>query len=351
MNKYSSDISEGYLQYSWGKIYSGARKFLFTQSYCMQRYQRVGLAGASSMLCFFSFSCVAKEMQTEKNTDETTVEEGPSAFSGTVDIVHQGLDRSYGLYIPEGIQSDASLVVVMHGYSSSAQAIEDYSGFNELADREGFAVVYPQGTTDDSGYNFFNVGYGFHEDVTVDDVSFVSALVTGLQQEYGFSTDNVFATGMSNGGEMSYVLACDASDLFAAIAPVAGTMMEDKYNSCQPAKALPVFEIHGTSDSVSWYNGDLDDVDGWGAYVGIDSIISLWSGFNELSEVETSEIADIDPADGSTIVFERHYSSDKVNEVWLYKVQEGEHDWPGAYGNMDIESAEEIWQFFSGYVR
>ena len=89
----------------------------------------------------------------------------------------------------------------------------------------------------------FNVGYGFHEDVTVDDVSFVSALVTGLQQEYGFSTDNVFATGMSNGGEMSYVLACDASDLFAAIAPVAGTMMEDKYNSCQPAKALPVFEI------------------------------------------------------------------------------------------------------------
>ncbi|GIR57048.1 MAG: hypothetical protein CM15mP64_4600 [Candidatus Neomarinimicrobiota bacterium] len=74
---------------------------------------------------------------------------------------------------------------------------------------------------------------------------------------------------MSNGGEMSYLLACEFPNYFRAVAPVAGTMMESWYNTCNPEYPTPIFEIHGTNDNVTWWDGDPQDLGGWGPYVGI----------------------------------------------------------------------------------
>ena len=174
-----------------------------------------------------------------------------------------GFEREYYLYVPESIQPEAPLVFVFHGYTGSAAGIMDYSGFNAIADENGFAVCYPQGLTDNYGNTFFNVGYSFHWNETVDDVGFAISLASYLQSHYDLSHINTFSTGMSNGGDLSYLLACDASTTFRAVGPVAGIMMEWIYDSCDPENPMPILEIHGTNDNISWWDGDLDDEDGW----------------------------------------------------------------------------------------
>ena len=258
-----------------------------------------------------------------------------------------GLQREYLLYTPENLPNNAPLVFVLHGYTGSAQDIMAYSGMNEVAEENGFAVCYPQGTTDQYDNAFFNVDYAFQNNPTVDDVGFIVALAEYLQNTHQLSSANTFSTGMSNGGDMSYRLACEASATFRAIAPVAGLIMQDIYESCNPENPVAVFETHGTEDDVSWYEGDLFNEDGWGAYLDIPSTIDFFVNQNNLSDVEFSELPDLDPNDGSTIESYIYTSPNSNNEVWLYKVINGGHDWPGSWGNMDVNISEEIWKFFS----
>ena len=257
--------------------------------------------------------------------------------------------RDYYLYLPSSIQDNAPLVFVLHGYSGSAFGIMGYSFMNQIASEYGFAVCYPQGLSDQSGYNFWNVGYSFHQNQTVDDVAFLSSLANYLQNEYSLSTENTFSTGMSNGGDMSYMLACQANDIFRAIAPVAGTMMEDIYNTCDNTP-VPVLEIHGTNDNVTLWNGDMQNNDGWGAYYGTEEGIDFWVQTNGCINSENVLLPNISTNDGSYIINHRYYNCIDNAEVWLYEVVNGGHDWPGSFGNMDIVSSEEIWNFFSQFI-
>ena len=260
-----------------------------------------------------------------------------------------GFEREYYLYVPESIQSEAPLVFVFHGYTGSAAGIMDYSGFNAIADENGFAVCYPQGLTDNYGNTFFNVGYSFHWNETVDDVGFAISLASYLQSHYDLSHINTFSTGMSNGGDLSYLLACDASTTFRAVGPVAGIMMEWIYDSCDPENPMPILEIHGTNDNISWWDGDLEDEDGWGPYIGVDIAIQFWSEENNCTVTVLDTLADINTSDGSYVVSENYQSLSNNNEVWLYKVINGGHDWPGVWGNMDINASELVWSFFNDF--
>ena len=259
-----------------------------------------------------------------------------------------GQERQYYLYLPDGISDDAPLVFVLHGYSGDALGIMNYSGMNQVADDNGFAVCYPQGLSDDWDYNFWNVGYDWHEYETVDDVEFLTELAEYLRGEYDLSRDHVFSTGMSNGGDMSYLLACEASEIFRAIAPVAGCMMTWIYDSCDPIDPIPVFEIHGTDDDVTWWEG-ADEIfnDGWGPWESVDTTFNFWIQLNGCTDFTMDTLPDINTSDGSYVISHKNTNGVNNNEVWLYEVVNGGHDWPGAYGNMDINSSEEIWSFFS----
>jgi polyhydroxybutyrate depolymerase len=300
------------------------------------------------ILCVFLFS--QNSFSTEKNT-----------------IKHQGLERTYFVHVPDKINEDTSLVVVIHGYTSSAENIMFYSGMNALADRNNFIALYPQGTIDNQGNTFFNVGYSFHSESEVDDVSFIEMLVLDLQDNYGLNPKNTFATGMSNGGDMSYLLACKKSSLFSAVAPVAGSMMKSTLDSCKPEKNIPIFEIHGTQDKVTLFEGDLEDKDGWGAYYDITSTIKFWVEKHQLNQKEVITLEDKDTSDGSSVIFERYFTKDHKNEVWFYRIEGGQHTWPGwktdikwwknplywyylPVGNNDINTSEEVWSFFENYL-
>ena len=82
----------------------------------------------------------------------------------------------------------------------------------------------------------------------------------------------------------------------------------------------------------------------------LNDTIAFWVSHNGLSESEVTDIADIDASDGSTVRYHRYYSSSTSTEVWLYEVLDGGHDWPGAFGNQDIDSSKLAWEFFSKYV-
>ena len=248
---------------------------------------------------------------------------------------HQNLIREYYLYEPLTIQENPPLVFVLHGFTGTALGISSYSGINALADEYGFVACYPQGTSDQNGNNFWNVGYNFHQNQNVNDVSFITSLAEYLQNEYDYDANNTFVTGMSNGGEMSYMLACETEDIFKAIAPVAGTMFGSSWTDCAPA-SMPVFEIHGTNDGVTLWDGNLTDTY-WGPYPGIENVIDFWVEENSCISNENVFLGNINT------IKHRYFDCVDNVEVWLYEVVNGTHDWPGY-------SASAIWEFFSIYI-
>jgi polyhydroxybutyrate depolymerase len=262
-------------------------------------------------------------------------------------ILHNGISRDYILYIPENLPTNAPLVVVSHGYTSSAKTMMSYSGMNKVADEEKFLVVYPQGTKDQRGNNFFNVGYEFHAASKVDDLGFIKALVTKLTDDYQVNPNHIFATGMSNGGDLSYFLACYASDMFQAVAPIAGTMMQTTMETCKPQKGMPIFAVHGKADEVTYFDGDMANRDKWGPYPGIPAVIEHWVDVNA---VEISKQVDLDNITNFTVSnealsFDRYLSETSDHEVWLY-IHSGGHDW----SLKELDTSSEIWSFFTRYI-
>jgi len=255
-------------------------------------------------------------------------------------------NRDYIYYHASSAPPNCPLVLVCHGYGGSAQEIMDYSEFNALAEEFGFAVCYPQGTEDGSNTTFFNVGYDFQNNQTVDDVAFVVDLIASLQASNSLSSQDVFCTGMSNGGNFSYMLACQASETFKGVAPIAGMIMQDIMDSCNPVNEVSILEIHGTQDNVTPFQGDPNNNDGWGAYPSIPNTIDFFTNLFGLTALNSSTFPDIDPTDNSTVDSDKYIQFASCTQVWLYTVNGGGHDWPGAWGNMDISASREAWLFF-----
>ena len=280
-------------------------------------------------------------------------------------IIHEGIEREYILHVPENLNNDSSIVFVIHGYTGSAEGIAAYSGMNSIAEREGFIAVYPQGTIDSYGNAFFNVSYGFNDESTINDVSFIRELVKSISHEFNLKRKKAFATGMSNGGEMSYLLACTSSDLFKAVAPVAGVLMKGLKDSCELNSPVPVFEIHGTADKISLFEGDLNNEEGWGAYYDLPSTIDFFAERYQLVNKTVKQITSKESGADYDIFFERHWTNDLEEEVWMYRIEGGRHVWPGSKfkwwddplarlyfgsGNEDINASEEVWAFFKKYL-
>ena len=268
-----------------------------------------------------------------------------------------GETRQYILHRPDGLQENSPLVFVLHGLGGSASGIREYSRMDKVADENGFAVCYPQGTggSEDTKYtkkgtHFWNVGYEVHKNETVDDVEFITSLAMFLQEKYNLDSEKTFCTGMSNGGDMSYLLGCEAPDIFKAIAPITGCMMKWIYDSCNENDPVPVFHVHGTADHTTYYDGDEENRDEWGAYMGVERTINLWIERNECSNTSVDTLPDIDKNDGSIVIAQKNTGGKNNNEVWFYKVIGGDHEWPQGWpknsGNQDLNTSAEIWNFF-----
>jgi polyhydroxybutyrate depolymerase len=228
---------------------------------------------------------------------------------------------------------------------------EFYGSFKAIADTANFLILLPEGLpivgTSQGFNNFGAVGS------KPDDIAFTSNLIDSISAKYTIDKNRIYSTGMSNGGFMSYDLACFLSNKIAAIGSVTGSMVSTHLSACQAKHPTPVMEIHGTTDPTVSY-------DGKGGIIGsvhIDSLVNFWVKFNQCNTTPIkTNLPDINTADKCTV---EHYlfPNGKNNvSVEFYKVIGGGHTWPGAAiatgagnTNKDFNASLAVWQFVSKY--
>ena len=252
--------------------------------------------------------------------------------------------RQFVMYLPDGLQPDAPLVVILHGYGAG---IRRDNIMIAPADRHGFAVCIPQGLKDPKGEPSWNVGYSFQQGWKVDDVKALCTIAREVQKRYRLSRRDAFLTGMSNGGEMCYLMAYSNQYTFRAVAPISGLTMAWTYGQMEATRNIPLFEIHGTEDRVSEWTGDMEDNGGWGAYLPVPIAIGYWVAKNRCTIEETERVESLKGNEGHPIIKHRYSSPTTHCDVWLYEVVGGVHSW----FTDDIDTGEEIWQFFSRYTK
>lgn len=252
--------------------------------------------------------------------------------------------RHWVMYLPDGLQPDAPLVVLLHGYGAGIRRENIMIG---PADRHGFAVCIPQGLKDPQGESSWNVGYPFQQGWKVDDVKALCKIARYVQKRHHLSRTNAFLTGMSNGGEMCYLMAYSKQNTFSAVAPIAGLTMLWMYEQLEASRPIPLMEIHGTEDRVSEWTGDLENKGGWGAYLPVPVAVCYWVAKNRCSREQTDSIGSLKGSEGHPIIKHRYNGGSTGCDVWLYEVIGAGHSWHAD----DIDTGEEIWQFFSRYIK
>lgn len=261
-------------------------------------------------------------------------------------IYSGGILRKFKLYVPNSYNSSNSVPLIfnLHGYGSNATQQLFYSNFQPIADTAKFIMVYPEGTISGTS-QYWNAGFGG----AVNDVQFISNLIDSIKANYNIDLNSVYSCGMSNGGIMSYYLACNLSNRIAAIASVTGSMLNSWYSSVpNPPRAFPVMQIHGTNDATVPYNGDA-------TFAHIDSVVRKWRKYNNCTPTAiTYSVPNTNTADNCTAVNYLYANGTNGSTVELYKVSGGGHTWPGAPvfssgTNQDFKASVEIWRFFRKY--
>lgn len=286
----------------------------------------------------------------------------PAAASSLVgQIQHGGLTRTYTMHVPGSLNARilSPLVLVLHGGGGAAQSTERMTGFSELADRKNFIAVYPNGV--DRRWNDARGVIGRQD---VDDVGFLTNLVDHLKRTQPIDPRRVYAAGVSNGAMMSYRLACERADVFAAIAPVAGAVPELLGPRCSPKAAVSVVAINGTEDPlVRWNGGNVIRRSGRerGRTLSVPETVALWTRLNRCSTwAAVTREPDRDPVDGTRVRREEYAPCQEAAAVVLYAVEGGGHSWPGTTRvarplngrvSRDINATDVIWTFFESHPK
>ena len=276
-------------------------------------------------------------------------------------VEYAGLDRSYLLHLPDPLPNNPlPLVVVLHGGGGSAESAAKMTGFDAEADQGGFIVVYPEGTDrghpllslfGKPGFLTWNAGSccGYAQQNQVDDVGFIRAVVAQVIKDDGADPKRVYATGISNGGMMAYRLACEASDVFAGIAPVSAIQ---EVQDCKPAQAMSVFHIHGADDQNVPIGGGV----GKKAHekevrAPVQESIDFWVKQDGCSVTVHSKESDVDMT---------NYGGCKDgSEVAYFVILDGGHAWPGGQRianfldepSTALNATSEIWRFLKEHSK
>ncbi|MFN8563505.1 MAG: alpha/beta fold hydrolase [Anaerolineae bacterium] len=274
---------------------------------------------------------------------------GPGTY--TVRQQNPDGDRFYNVYIPFGysdLGDPVALVIVMHGAGGSGAGTESFTGFDLLADREHFVVVYPDGVN--NGWNDDRVGNPGIS--AVDDVRFLDRIVDFMTHSLNIDPLRVYAAGYSMGGMMSYRVGCELPQHFAAVASVASTMPIYLIDNCTDTPPVPVLVFEGTDDPVVPWMGIP------GGYLSAAQTIGFWRDHNACTGSLSVEILPDIVADDYTVVM-RQQVSECAADIVLYGVYFGGHTWPGhpidtqirlGQTSRDIDATGLIWEFFSSHV-
>jgi polyhydroxybutyrate depolymerase len=267
-----------------------------------------------------------------------------------------GRERSYLIHVPPNYdpKKPTPLVLAFHGGGGNADSMVRFSSLNKKSDEAGFIVVYPSGTGRLERVLTFNGGNccGYAMNNKVDDVEFTRQLLDDLAESVSIDPKRVFATGMSNGGIMVYLLASELSDRIAAIAPVAGPMGTE---TCQPKRPVSVIHFHGTDDENAPFKGGkgAKSISGTDFY-SVDHSIQAWVKANSCNEEPVVTTIPDNANDGTTITRKTYGGGKDGAEVVLVVIEGGGHTWPGQESRLkvlgkstkNISANDLMWEFF-----
>jgi polyhydroxybutyrate depolymerase len=265
---------------------------------------------------------------------ETRLPDGTSVHT----MAFGGLNRTYRVHKPPGLAAAAPLVVMLHGAFGDGEQAEDDYGWDQLADSAKFAVAYPDGV----GATWNGDGCcGKAARENIDDVGFITAMVGQISADLPIDKSRVYTTGISNGGIMTYALACNTG-IFAAIGPDSATMLD----ACTAPHPTSVIHIHGTADRLVPYHG------GQGASTvngpPIPDVNAFWRKVDQCSPPDITTNA---PITTSTATCADNRS------VELITIEGGRHQWPGGTTFLErtsptshaLNATQTIWQFFAAH--
>jgi polyhydroxybutyrate depolymerase len=277
-------------------------------------------------------------------------------------IVSDNLNRTFRIYIPQNFEASEHLplIIVLHGGGSWGKRMSNYIKINSLADKERFVAVFPDGVKGNWNDGRKNINSYAHTH-NINDVAFISGLITYLEKDLNINSGSVFVTGISNGSLMTFRLACEIPQKIRAIATVAGNLPRE-LQKCNPEKKIPVLLINGERDPIMPWNGGGV---GWGFQkrgnvLSVEETFSFWINQNGC-KLPKRYIEEPDKANDGTKVFKQTgLNCQNNNEVVIYKIQNGGHSWPGAFEyafqenfvgktSYDIDANEVIWSFFKKY--
>ena len=294
---------------------------------------------------FFSATCLFLTLLSScaKKKYDANVEHSIGTFSRSIEV--EGETREYLIYVPNTYDTIQSfpLMLNFHGWTMSARNQMEVSDMRALSETDEFILVYPQGTRL-WGSTHWNVG-SWTLGSNAKDVEFIAALIDQIADNYNIDDERVYACGYSNGGFFSHELACQLSQKIAAIGTVAANISEETINNCNPSHPIPIITISGTRDDEVEYDGSIPE-----RTLSQEETLEYWRTFNKVDTVPIiTNMPDLNPLDGSTVVRYQYVNGDNDSEVEHYKVVDGGHDWPGTFGNMDINSDSVIWNFVSQF--
>jgi len=259
-------------------------------------------------------------------------------------LTHQGVARSAILHTsPSSSPTPGSrpLVIALAGKGVAVADFQRWAGFDAVADREGFVVVYPDAVEKEWSYGRPIVqpmpGVAGQ---TVDDVGFIARLLGELITRKIVDPARVYVVGSSRGGYLTYTLACAMSDRIAAAAAYIATMTEFQREDCRPARPVPLMVIAGTDDPANPYAG-------WrglrGRLLSVTDTLEFWRG-----------------ADPTRVAVIEWMGCRTPGALRLYRIDGGGHHAPAltaarnerfGWRNGDFDTADETWAFLRGFAR
>ncbi|MBL4637169.1 MAG: hypothetical protein JKY56_25165 [Kofleriaceae bacterium] len=231
------------------------------------------------------------------------------------------------------------LIINFHGFTDSPSDQEGYSKMSEHAVANGYVVAYPRGTGLAPSWNG-GACCGIASTTNIDDVAFTSAIIDAVAESACIDREKVYAVGYSNGGFLAHRLACELSDKLAGVASVAGVMGID---DCTPSRAIPLLQLHGSSDITVPYGGSL-----LLGYPSVDQTMEDWAERHACPGQEPEEF--FNQGDSTCIRYQGCAAP-----LARCRVSGGGHTWPGGTApiirgsvSSDLDATDMMWQFFQG---
>jgi polyhydroxybutyrate depolymerase len=284
-----------------------------------------------------------------------------------------GQARTYAIYVPSAYDPAEPLpvVITLHGRFGSGAGTAGYTRMNEIAEREGFIGLYPDGLLNpgatypyDTGWNYM-LGSPYTRITEPDDGAFIITLLDDLALDLNIDPQRIYVDGLSNGGFMVHHLACNYPDRFAAFGTVAASAYFSIEQTCDHTTPVSMVIIHGTADDNIPWDGRTETINGQEfmiSYPVLDTL-AFWTIHNGCNPdaIEEGEIAQSGKSPETSVRTLTLSDCPNGAEMQLYGIVGGGHNWPGIYDedatwvnprqlNMDINAGEVLWEFFSRHT-